>query len=432
MRDFFKKIPAAMLLALLVVSIMLGALAAGGIISPALNIIAKDLTLTKSALAGSDICFSAEDFDRAVGGEETGEITILSLPPLSSGKLMLGDAEIMKNQTVSRNDISSLRFVPYGSDPASCSFRFRAGNDFLYDVECTMYMLAETNYAPTLDMVSESCLKACATEDITYSGSLKASDPENDSMTYIITDYPEHGVLVMNDKMYGSYTYTPASGYTGTDRFSYMVSDQYGNLSSEAVVEIRVDANSSGTVYSDMSGHWAENAAVQLANNNIMVGQRVGNEFVFEPEEPVSRCEFLVMAMNTAGYNITSSAINTGFDDDDDIPQAYKSYVAAASSLGIINGIETESGTCFCPNNQITRAEAAVILNRMLDAKQPVLVPVFSDQSSIPAWAVESFYSLNNAGIMNGTGGGSMSAYTPLDRAQTAQILLGVINYNSK
>ena len=54
------------------------------------------------------------------------------------------------------------------------------------------------------------------------------TDAEGDPLTASLVSGPEHGTLTFNAD--GSFTYTPASGYTGTDSFTYQASD--GLLSS--------------------------------------------------------------------------------------------------------------------------------------------------------------------------------------------------------
>ena len=80
----------------------------------------------------------------------------------------------------------------------------------------------------------------------------------------------------------------------------------------------------------------------------------------------------------------------------------------------------------FKPDEKITRAEAAVILNSIIGAGEPDTIPVFLDNSAVPAWAKSSIYALTNEGIFKGTGEGNISPNAVLSRAQTAEILLCV------
>ena len=62
---------------------------------------------------------------------------------------------------------------------------------------------------------------------------------------------------------------------------------------------------------------------------------------------------------------------------------------------------EDENGNpVFSPNEKITRAEAAVMLNNMCELEVPVSKPLFTDRNSVPAWAESAVYCLAANGIM--------------------------------
>jgi S-layer homology domain. len=392
-------------------------------VTPALDVIANNLNLIKTGLVNNDITFTADDFDRALGVSKVSNITILSLPSVTEGRLMLGSLEVMRNQTISRSNLNMLRFIPTGNNISEANFTFsNGGNDQKYTVKCTLYVLSELNFAPTISTVNESVLNLSTQKNITVFGTMKAMDPENDRLTYEIVSQPSKGILVMLDKNYGEYKYTPTADFTGKDNFEYVVCDKYGNYSDSVKVNIVVEKAASDIIYTDMVNHWAHNAAIKMTAANVMTGEKVGDSMVFNPNGTVSRCEFLAMAMSSLGIKAVNTT-DTGFVDDGNIPSQYKGYVAAAVQSGYISGVDTEYGRCFYPNNDITRAEAAVILNNMLGAKQPVIKPVFADETNVPVWAEDALYALNEIGVFKGTGEGFISPYSVITRAQTAQIL---------
>ena len=49
------------------------------------------------------------------------------------------------------------------------------------------------------------------------------TDPENDPLSVVVETGPAHGTLALNPD--GSFTYTPASGFSGIDSFTYLASD---------------------------------------------------------------------------------------------------------------------------------------------------------------------------------------------------------------
>ncbi len=70
-------------------------------------------------------------------------------------------------------------------------------------------------------------------EDTPISGQVKAYDPDGDSLTYSKLSEPAHGTVTVNAD--GTYTYTPALNYNGTDSFTILVSDGNGGTTTITV-----------------------------------------------------------------------------------------------------------------------------------------------------------------------------------------------------
>jgi carboxypeptidase T len=84
-------------------------------------------------------------------------------------------------------------------------------------------------------------------QDTAVAITLTGSDADGDPLTYSVATQPAHGSLAGTAP---SLTYTPATGYTGSDNFTFTVSD--GALSSTAAtVSITVNAPGPVTVFSD-------------------------------------------------------------------------------------------------------------------------------------------------------------------------------------
>jgi len=69
---------------------------------------------------------------------------------------------------------------------------------------------------------------------------LDATDKDSDSLTYSIGTTPNHGSLSSFDKDTGSVVYNPNNGYTGSDSFTFTVSDE-SSTSNTAKVSITVN-----------------------------------------------------------------------------------------------------------------------------------------------------------------------------------------------
>jgi VCBS repeat-containing protein len=67
------------------------------------------------------------------------------------------------------------------------------------------------------------------------------TDADNDPLTAGMPTSPSHGKLLLNEN--GSFTYTPAAGYTGTDTFTYMAHDGTGGM---VVATVTITVGSGG------------------------------------------------------------------------------------------------------------------------------------------------------------------------------------------
>ncbi len=383
-------------------------------ISSAIANIASESTMIKSGIKGEAVRFSSTDFANAVGNTAS-HVKILSVPDTVSGVLKLGNTMIHSGQTISMENLNLLTFYP-ANDVTECSFTF--STDGSYETKCFLKLTDKQNSSPVL---LEAGLFASTQADISYYGSLNGYDPDGDELKFEITAYPKHGLVEITDETVGTFIYTPYAGITGNDSFEYRVRDSFGNYSVSSTVSLNITERAGDTLLSDMNGHWAHNAALVMVESGSMdVIEEMGKVY-FDPEELISREDFLKTVMISLGAPNLSSK-DTVFADNSEISDLCKGYVATAYRLGIIKGTREGDKLCFNPKDTITRAEAAVILNRILGAKASGTLTVFADSDHIPAWAEADIMALSSLGIMKGNGTSAM----PLDmvsRAQTAQML---------
>ena len=399
------------------------------ILSPALIAIEKQLTLKKCGIMNSKITFSTEDFDKVLCCEAD-YIVVEELPEEAMGVLCIGSLKIEDEQIVKRSDFNKIVFYPTSDMQGTAEFVFSSKNEKLTDVcvRCVMNVLDEVNLAPVLSQQSISTI-----QDVCAVKFLDVFDPEADEMNFEVVSYPSHGTIRISDDSSGYFTYTPQKGYTGKDSFEYIATDKYGNRSRKASVKIDV-AKTTGKIYfDDMQNHWAHNSAIRTANIGLMTGgYDEAGRFNFYPEKEVSRGDFLAMALISAGKEKEITFITeTSFADDKDIPMNIKSYAEYAKKCGIVSGYVKEDGqTYFDCHKALTRAEAAVIVDRILALPETVVdVSVFADFSSIPSWASKSVSKVQKHNIFNGTGYGEVNSESVVTRAQTAEILCNMADY---
>ena len=179
--------------------------------------------------------------------------------------------------------------------------------------------------------------------------------------------------------------------------------------------ELSSGGQTSGTSvpYSD----WAKSDIEKAIALNII---NVGGNYNFPA--PITREEFCELIYNYC-YNVVKEVDTvTG---ENKFTDTTNSKIIRLNAMGIING---KSETEFAPNDLLTREEAAVILNRMVNKTIPVPVTEmyfnFDDEASISDWASDSIQVMCNMGVMNGVG---ENKFAPQDTYTTEQAIVTIV-----
>ena len=81
-------------------------------------------------------------------------------------------------------------------------------------------------------------------EDTPITGTVPATDPDGDDLTFVVGEPPKNGTLIV-DPDTGEYTYTPNPDYSGPDEFTVVVTDPDGEeTTSTIVVDVRAQDDS--------------------------------------------------------------------------------------------------------------------------------------------------------------------------------------------
>lgn len=396
-------------------------------VSHGLSVLSARTDLALSAMRGNEIVFSLDAVARGMNLATVRYLTVTELPSVTEGELLLGSSRVAAGQSISGAQLDHLSFVPVGNNVSRSSFQFTVNGNG-HELTCSLWLLDEENASPTVTAAPVLSLKRYTYRDMALYGTLSAYDPNGDDLRFEVVSYPQNGSIELTDVSHGTYIYRPNNAYVGTDSFSYVARDRYGNYSTSAQVNLTVARCGSSVTYADLAGSQAETAALTLTERSIMSGTQVGDRYYFYPEQTVNRVDFLVMAMNAAGITDVPDCEQTVFADDSDIPSTMKGYVAAAYRLGYITGSLDNGQLRFLPNEPLTRAQAAVILDRLTEPGKPTVVPTFTDGRDIPVWAADAIYSLNAVGILT-SGDGRILPTQSVTRAETAQMLAALIRY---
>ncbi len=391
------------------------------VVSYGLHVLAANEEAVFSGLCGNEIGFTAGDICRVMNLSSFSYITVTQLPDAGEGTLFAGAVGAREGQVISAGSISYLSFAAADdTKPGEATMRIMV-DDSGYEMTCRLCLLDGLNYTPTVSLAPEISLSLETFSAMTATGTLSSYDPEGDEVTYEIVRYASHGRVTLTDRHTGAYTYTPDEGYVGQDAFTYVVRDRYGNYSTSAVVSITVSARPASVTYADIEGHNAEADILQISMAGVMNGTRVGAENYFKPTANMSRVEFLVTAMHAAGITADDVAGQSAptFADRDDISPSMQKYVSLAVQRGYVGGKQVKGELCFCPNESISRAEAAVILSNIIGYATKDTVSAFADAGDLPAWSVKAMTSLKALGILLPTDGNANPA-AAITRADTA------------
>lgn len=357
--------------------------AADAPLTPSLELIRKGLKLNKCGIAGTSIEFCEEDF-LEVTGKNFDYLTVTTLPPLESGVLKLAGVDVLKGQSISKEALNYLKFVPTSACTEELCFNFSVSSAELKstEIECSLYYFGSLNFAP---VVKSAVLETY--EGIAVSGNLETYDPEGDGFTFVIESYPRNGIVKVSSD--GSFVYSPTKGIVGKDSFVYHATDKYGNRSVSSSATINVRENESGIYFADMKDKASHMAAVKLSETEVTTYTLIGDSFYFSPEESVTRADFTVMMLSAMDEETKALAQNSVlpdtavFDDISHLSEGRQKFITLATELGFL-----ESGGQFRPLDPITKSEASEMIDKALKERERSIgtayyVNKFSDDTDV-------------------------------------------------
>mgnify|MGYP001088029876 CR=1 FL=1 len=157
------------------------------------------------------------------------------------------------------------------------------------------------------------------------------------------------------------------------------------------------------TSFTDIANHPAKEEIAYMANKGYVKGVTSTS---FGPELPLTRAQFVALLARVFEWELPASP-QLSFRDS--IPEYARGAVQVAVAKGLVKGYADNT---FRPYQPVTRAEAAVILDRLV-AKQANAAAV-ADRGSWPSWAAQSISNVVGLGLIDPVNG----KYQP-DKAMT-------------
>ncbi|MCP3746624.1 S-layer homology domain-containing protein [Paenibacillus sp. A3M_27_13] len=172
--------------------------------------------------------------------------------------------------------------------------------------------------------------------------------------------------------------------------------------------------------YVDMANHWATDNVAKWSNRGVVSG--VANAR-FEPNRPITRSEWAALLNRAFQIQPGQSASFTDVDKDD----WFAPTVTDAVYAGYMKGFEDGS---FRPTQVLSREEAAVTINQLLQIPSSDSNKTFKDSTSLHNWSQKAVNAVVAAGIIEGYQNGTFQPQKPLTRAEAVTILDRAVNHS--
>ena len=324
-------------------------------------------------------CFSGADFSEA---ENFAGICVTGLP--EEGSILLGSRVVRPGDILTADQVAQLTFTPVRSEEDKTA-QLTYLPIFSDRVEAVTTMAIAVFGKKDLPPVAEdSALETY--KNLPNEGLLKASDPEEQKLTFAITRQPKRGTVTIRED--GSFLYEPQKNKVGTDSFVYTATDPAGNVSREAMVTITIVKPTDAKQYTDTVDNSCRFAAEWMKNTGIFTAESIGGNGCFQPGKEVSRGEFVTMLVGALDLQPEEDLAVTGFSDD--CAPWLKPYLAAAMRSGLLAGCMEEDS--FQADAIITGQEAATMIQNALDLAEPM---VLSEENLTRGEAAQVLYQVS-------------------------------------
>lgn len=168
----------------------------------------------------------------------------------------------------------------------------------------------------------------------------------------------------------------------------------------------------------DVTGHWAQDAIVELVELGGATGYPDGN---FKPDNTITRAEFLTMLVNTFKLKPKSEIVFTDSEN-----HWARDIISIAASNGLALGY---GNSCFGPDDPISREDMVVLLIRAMNMRLVSGQPSFKDSSEISEYARDCISTAFSNGLIRGYEDQSFRPKGIATRAEAAIILVNARKY---
>ncbi|MFD0672369.1 S-layer homology domain-containing protein [Cohnella sp. GCM10027633] len=215
--------------------------------------------------------------------------------------------------------------------------------------------------------------------------------------------------------------YDPATGKFRTVPALFETKDGKTIVTARSTTNSLYSVAVTDRAFTDIAGHWAKNDISLAANKQLVNGDPSG---AFAPDRGVNRAEFAAMLVRALGLDAMPAEAETFSDVP--AGTWYAASVAIASQYGIVTGMtdgtfrptkqitRAEMAVMLSRALKLAGDTAAVTTN---------VEKLFGDYATIGEWAREAVARVANSGVMTGRAAGSFAPQAATTRAEAAVVL---------
>jgi hypothetical protein len=223
---------------------------------------------------------------------------------------------------------------------------------------------------------------------------------------------------VLIDPVTGEMTFVPAV-LTETESGTIMTIKRNGN-SIYAIV-------SGKKTFSDLAGHWAKDDIELLASKLLIKGV---SEEAFAPDQAITRAEFAVLLVRGLGLTAqTNTAVFSDVSGEEWFAGAIGTAVEAGLINGFTDGTFRPNATITREEMGVMIARALAFAGNGAAADADAGLKRFADYAAISSWAKAQLAVSVEAGIIAGYTDGSFAPHQTATRAEAAVMLKRLLQY---
>ncbi|MBP3963430.1 S-layer homology domain-containing protein [Paenibacillus lignilyticus] len=228
---------------------------------------------------------------------------------------------------------------------------------------------------------------------------------------------PKATTAVMYNPETGAFTFVPAT---------------FKTVGGQTIVTIQRNGNSIYAIaqlsktFSDVSNHWAR-ADIELMASKLIVKGSSGDQF--GPDQAITRAEFAAMIVRALGMSEVKPAAGLSDVRSQDW---FAGAVGAAVKAGLVKGYQDGSFKPNASINREEMAviiARAIAFTGKQPSGGEQLLDMFKDKAAINSWAKQPVAQAVEAGIINGMSNGNFVPGNQATRAEAAVMLKRLLKY---